>query len=458
MKKLIFLLFVLILLPSLSAVDLKVEKIGGNEVLVPGLGSTSFNLKITNLGADDYFKFYNLLGFNMYPVGTINIPSGSSVEVELIISPIGEITHRGPYSFEYYIQGQDGTSQKERLTFRISDLEDSFEVGSGEIDPESHSMEIYIQNNFNFDFGEMTTVFSSVFFEFEESFTMGPFEKVNFSVDLNKEDFEKLMAGFYTMTANIQVKDKNILEEGTIKFIEKNILIETNKDYGFIINTQLIRKTNEGNTIAPSETIIKKSIISRLFTSFSPEPDSVERNGFSVNYRWVEEIKPGETIEIAVKTNWLLPFLIILFIVIIVVLAKQYSNTNVVLRKKVSFVKAKGADFGLKVSIYVSARKYVEKVNIIDRLPPLVKVYEKFGIEKPTRINEKARSLEWNFEKLEKGETRVLSYIIYSKVGVLGRFALPSAAAIYETEGHIKESESNKAFFVAEQRNKDIED
>ena len=120
--------------------------------------------------------------------------------------------------------------------------------------------------------------------------------------------------------------------------------------------------------------------------------------------------------------------------------------------------KTKGADFGLKVSIYVKARKYVERVNIIDRLPPLVKIYEKFGVEKPSRINHKNRSLEWNFEKLEQGETRVLSYIIYSKVGVLGRFALPSTSAIYEKEGHIKEAESNKAFFVAEQRGKDVEE
>jgi len=44
-----------------------------------------------------------------------------------------------------------------------------------------------------------------------------------------------------------------------------------------------------------------------------------------------------------------------------------------------------------------------------------------------------------------------MTYIIYSKVGVLGRFALPTATAIYEKEGNIHETESNKAFFMAEQ-------
>ena len=326
------------------------------------------------------------------------------------------------------------------------------------IDPESNSMQIYIHNRVNFDFGQMSASFSSPFFEVEEAFELGPNERKDFTVNLDREDFKKLKAGFYTLTADINVQDKTTSAEGTIRFLEKDILTITKRVYGFVIATQIIRKTNEGNVIAGSETVVKKNIISRLFTSFSPEPDNVERDGAVIYYTWTREISPGETIEIAVKTNWLLPFLIVVFIVVIVVLAKRYSTTSVILRKRISFVKTKGADFGLKVSIFVRARKYVERVNIIDRLPPLVEVYEKFGVEKPTRVNQKNRTLEWDIEKLEEGETRLLSYIIYSKVGVLGRFALPRTTAIYEREGNIREVESNKVFFVAEQRKREIED
>ena len=142
----------------------------------------------------------------------------------------------------------------------------------------------------------------------------------------------------------------------------------------------------------------------------------------------------------------------------IVVLTKKYSETTLVLKKKVSFVKAKGGEFALKVSILVNAKKYVERVNVLEKIPPLVELYERFGGDQPSRIDKKNRRLEWNFEKLEAGEMRILSYIIYSKVGVLGKFALPTATAIYEKEGEIHESESNRAFFVAEQRKKDIEE
>ena len=85
-----------------------------------------------------------------------------------------------------------------------------------------------------------------------------------------------------------------------------------------------------------------------------------------------------------------------------------------------------------------------------------MKLYERFGGQPPNKINEKARTMEWNFEKLEEGEIRTLSYVIYSKsVGIMGKFALPPAVAIYQKEGEIKDVESNKAYFVAEQRIKD---
>ena len=322
----------------------------------------------------------------------------------------------------------------------------------------SNQIEIFIKNNENIDLGEMKVKFSSVFFNVEKNFTIGPKEKKSFNVQLNNEDFRELMAGFYTLTAEVIIGEKDSRVEGIIKFVEKDLVTTTKKDYGFLINTKIIEKKNEGNTLVPSETVIKKNIISRLFTSFSPQPDNVEREGGTIYYTWTQEIKPGETLEIVVKTNWLLPFLIILFVVAIVALVKQNTGTNLVLKKKVSFVKAKGGEFALKVSIFLNAKKYIERVNVIDRLPPLVNIYERFGGDKPDRIDEKNRRLEWNFEKLEAGEIRVLSYIIYSKVGILGKFALPTATAIFEREGEIHETESNRAFFVAEQRKKDVEE
>ena len=129
----------------------------------------------------------------------------------------------------------------------------------------------------------------------------------------------------------------------------------------------------------------------------------------------------------------------------------QFSKTTLSLDKKVTFLRAKGGEFALKVTVVVTAKKFAERITVIDRLPYLAKIYEKFGTEKPKKVDEKNRKIEWTFDKLMPGESRVLNYIIYSKVGVIGRFALPTARAVYQREGKAHEAESNQAFLVTEQ-------
>jgi len=462
MKKIILIillaLLILLILPKVVAIDVQAEQKSTDEVLIVEFNNPIvFDLNITNLGGSGDFEFFNLLGFTMSPE-RISIRQGETKEIQLEIVSLAPIDERGFYTITYYIKADDASMVQETLTFKIIGLKDAFVVGSSDVDPESNSIEIFIRNAEKFDFGNMDATFSSPFFNIQKSFSMGSKETKNFIVQLNSDDFNELIAGFYTLTAKVNVDGEEANVEGIIEFVEKNIVTTTKRNFGFLITTKIIEKKNEGNTIERSETVIKKNIISRLFASFNPEPDFVEREGTSIYYTWDQEIMPGETLEIIVKTNWIFPFLIILFVVAIVVLTKKYSETNLVLKKKVSFVKAKGGEFALKVSISINAKNYVERVNVIDKIPLLVEIYERFGGDQPSRIDKKNRRLEWNFEKLEAGETRILSYIVYSKVGVLGKFALPTATAVYEKEGEIHESESNRAFFVAEQRTKDIKE
>jgi len=458
MKKIAILLLISLILPTICAINVEINKTSENEVMILDIDTpATFNLTIKNNGISDEFEFYTFFALLEEPKEPISINSGETKNITVKILPTYSLK-TGFSTFDLFIRGTDKTETEKQLTIRIIDLKDAFEVGSGEIDSDTKELEIYIHNKINFDFDFITAKFSSPFFEFEESFALGTNQRQNFYVDLNQEDYKKIIAGFYTLKVELTTKDKTSEIEGTIKFVERDIVTTTRKESGFIISKKIIEKSNEGNTLSSSETVIKKNIISRLFTSFSPEPDIIEREGLKIYYSWVREIKPGESLKIIVKTNWLIPFLIIFFIVTIVVFAKKFSKRNMNLRKKVTFVRAKGGKFALKDSLFVHAKKYIEKVQIIDRLPSLVKIYEKFGGETPTKVDEANKRIEWNFEKLEAGEIRVISYIIYSKIGILGKFALPSAIAIFQREGDIKEEQSNRAFFMAEQRTKDEEE
>ncbi|RLG10910.1 hypothetical protein DRN73_06680 [Candidatus Pacearchaeota archaeon] len=450
MKKIITALLLLLLIsPLIFAINLNIEEKSVKNTIIKELDNpANFVFSITNNGEDDNFSIYNLLGFNIEPK-TISIKKGETKQLNLIVYQRKDLELTNFYTFSIYIRGKDSSEVSKKIMIKSVSLKDVFEIGSGEIDPDSNSIIIYIQNKEDFKFENLNVLFKSKFFELNKTFDLNSYEKKTFSIQLNKEDFNKLIAGFYTLDADLKIENKTAQIQGIIKFIEKNIIETKEKNYGFIIRTKIIQKTNNGNAIEKTKIITKKNIISRLFTSFNTEPDSIDRQGTQVIYSWERDINPGESLEIKITTNYLFPLLIALFVSIITALVIQFTKTDVVLKKKVSFVKAKGGEFALKISLFVYSKKYVERVNIIDRIPQLMKVYERFGGEKPHRINNNL--IEWNFEKLEQGEIRTLSYVIYSKnLGVMGKFALPSASVIYQRDGKIKESQSNKAFFIAE--------
>ncbi len=453
MKKVILLFCLAVfILPAIYALDLNVTTNSTNVVLINNVNEPAvFNLQVTNNGMPDNLQFYNLLGFNMFPEGTVPIQLGQTINVPLMIYPRPDLNYNGFYIFNYIIQGQAGDQLPESVNFKIINLQDAFNIGASEIDPQSDSITIFLKNNVNFNFANINATFNSPFFTDSEKFSLAPYEEKDFQITLNKDQFKSLLAGFYTLSSEITTGGQTVTVQGNINFSEKNILNVSQNTKGFLILTMLMQKTNNGNVVVNSQTVIKKNIISRLFTTFSPEPDMVNRQGLLVYYTWENQIEPGDTLTITTTTNWLLPLFIVLFVIAIIILVKQYSKTALSLEKRVSYVRAKGGEFALRVNVTVKARKFVEKVTVTERLPLLVKLYEKFGAEKPVRIDEKSRRIEWHFDKLLPGEMRTLSYIIYSKVGVLGRFALPVARAVYQREGKVYEAGSNQAFLVTEQ-------
>ncbi|MFA5953373.1 MAG: hypothetical protein WC812_02155 [Candidatus Pacearchaeota archaeon] len=441
----------LLIIPFVTPIDLTIEKQPSNEVMIVDLNQPAIiNLRITNNGPSNSFLFYTFFGLGLEPSGRITINHGETKDVQLKIYPSSN-TDLGYSTFDLVIQALDKSEISKQITVNVVNLEDAFEIGSQNIDPETKTMQVYLYNKIDYNFEDVNVNFKSSFFDFEEKVSLNYKEKKTFTVELNKDDFKELMAGFYTVTATINYNGITAEAQAPIEFVEKDILTSSKREYGFIIDKKIIEKTNEGNVIVTTETTIKKNVFSRLFTSFSPEPTSVTRQGGKIYYSWLQEIKPGETQQIIVRTNWIIPFLVIILIIVIVVFTKKSVNRYLVLKKHISFVRAKGGEFALKVTVNIHAKKYIEKVNVMERLPPLVKLYEKFLGNAPTKMDASKRLLQWNFDKLEKGESRVINYIIYSsKIGVLGRFALPPTTAIFEKDGKIKEVASNRAYFVAE--------
>lgn len=453
MKRLIILLtaFMILAIPAnISAADLEIKKIDKGAVVISELQNpAAYTFIITNNGVSDYFEIYSLLDVSMGPKGSFSLPHGEST-IEVLAYPGKEIRATpGFLNFEYQLKGKNTGIFKDSLLIKIVRLEDVIELSAKPLPYNSQEATIMLKNKENTRIDDLRVSLESPFFTVDKIVSFEPYEEVNISVQLNSEGREKLLAGPYIMDGIIGTSKTSVNVKGVIDYLEKEGTSIHSTTEGWVVREKTIVKKNEGNVPVNAQIEIKKDILSRLFTLNSPDAMSASREGFSVVYTWQKELAPNESFSVSSKTNYTFPLILLIFIVIAGLLARMYSLTALVLSKKVSFVKTKSGVLALKVTIHAKARKHIDKVQIIDTLPAMTKLYEKFG-KAPDRIDKTGRRIYWNIEKLSASEERVYSYIIYSNLKIVGRFELPATTAIFEKSGKVQEVWSNRAYFATE--------
>jgi hypothetical protein len=117
------------------------------------------------------------------------------------------------------------------------------------------------------------------------------------------------------------------------------------------------------------------------------------------------------------------------------------------LSKRVYHVKTKGGEFALKVMLHIKARSSVDNIEIYDRIPGAMKLFEKAGM--PHKIDGMGR-LTWKIDRLNGGEDRIFSYIIYSPIRIVGRLELSPAVVHFAKGGKSKYISSNRTYFMSE--------
>jgi hypothetical protein len=429
--------------------DLLVEEISKGNVIISELNNPAvFDFVIINNNESEFVEIYTLVGVSMSPKGTFEIPSGTST-IEVQAWPDEEFRmNEGLYSFEYQIKGSREI-YKDKLNIRVIKLKDVFEIESGEINPGESKVTIVVKNLVNSNLKDVNFNFKSDFFDLNKKLNLGPFEEIIVDIDVDTRKFPRLMAGVYDLKVNVGVQNKTVEYLSEIKYIEKEKTDLLSKSSGIVIRKTILTRINQGNTDINGIASMKRDILSRLFTSFDEDPIKSERNGLVVEYFWEKRLRPGESFSIEARTNYTFPVILVFLIIIIGLLVKVYTMTAVGVRKNVSYVKTKGGEFALRVRVIIRARKEIENVTVLDRLPGMTKLYEKFG-HKPDEIDHQRRLLKWNLTNVRKGEERVFTYIIYSKLQTMGRFELPSAKVSFQVNGEKKEVTSNRAYFVSE--------
>jgi len=453
MKKTILFLIVttILLLTGLvsiaSALSVENEDLGNVIVKEFPKSPAHFRLTVQDPMGGSY-NIYTLSDVKILPAsGTLNI--GTTI-VDVFVYP-QDISIDGHYTFTYTLKKSDGEEIDSKLTVKIVKFQDLIIINSDSNDPDLDTLTFYVQNKENKKIQNITGKFNSPFFETEKTFSLEPFEKTELTVDVDHEKVKKFAAGSYIIRGEFETGDRIEKVDGKIYLGEKKG-VETEEDSsGFLIRTNSITKINIGNVEEVVNVELKKDILTRLFLTLNNEPDTMERNGLFVTYRWTKKLGPAEIFSVKARSNYLYPLLIIIFLTLVIYGFRRYGQTKIEVQKSVAHVRTKGGEFALRVRLNIKARKSMENVSLIDKIPIMVKVYEKFGLVKPTKIDAKNRRIHWDIGNLNAGEERVFNYIIYSKIGVVGKFSLPEATVVFEKDGEIHEVESNKVFFLSEQ-------
>jgi hypothetical protein len=454
MKGLIAFVFLLVLFNVVgvwAAPALDIEKIDKGSVLIAELKDPAkFEFVIRNRGEDDTFQIYSLVGVSMTPRGTFDISTGKkSIDVQAMPNEEIRKVQRGIFSFEYQIKGQKSGIFKDTLSIKIISLKDVVDVSVRDISPDDENVEIVIRNLNKLDLEDMKLKITSEFFDFEDTVFFIPLEEKVYNVSLKKDKMVGLIAGVYEFDVEMEFKKISSDKKGEFRYLEEEDVGFESSSGGFLVRKVRVEKKNEGNVAVRADIRLRRDVLTRLFTTYAVEASSSEREGLFVNYVWKRDLGPGESLVVDGTTNYSFPFILLVLIIVIGFMARRFYLTDVLFRKRVEFVKTRGGEFALKVVLRVKARKRVEGVKISDTLPGMTKLFEGYG-RAPDKVDEERRKLFWDIDKLNAGEERVFSYIVYSKLRVVGRFELPSALAVFGRGGEARMVKSNKTYFMSE--------
>lgn len=451
MKKVIFALATTLLLISLASAAIDVNKTAQWDAVISELGnSAKYTFEINNGGPEESFEIYSLLGVDFMPRGAF-VLNHSLNKIDVEAYPGSAVRRNtGYYTFEYQIKGQSSGIFKDKMTIKIVSLEEAIKIGSENFKPGDEEIKVTLESTESTNIQNIPVRFKSAFFDFTKEVSLGPLQKINIPIKIDSEKVKDLRAGPYVVTADFNSANGKYRIDGVMNYLEKEGLSVNQTSSGFLIRRNMITKTNEGNVDVTAKIEAKKNLITRLFAVYSVEPTKVDRKGIYTYYTWEKKVSPGESFEVDITTNYTFPFVLIILVIVVAFMAKMYYSTSLTVTKRVSYVKTKGGQFALKVRLFVKANKHVDNIQIIDRIPAATNLYEKFGM-KPDKIDHSTRRLFWNVHKLSPGEERVFSYIIYSNMKVFGRFELPSATALYDSDGKKQEAFSNKTSFVTDE-------
>jgi hypothetical protein len=445
-KELLFLstlILCTIVLSSANA-DFTISKKAVHDIIAIELSiPMQYDVTINNEGSQRSYEFVSLVPGTIEPRQPVVVPDGKSVTIPVYFLPSERVRYR--FNFEFFVRDDQGKSVQDSMFANILPVNEIVSIKVPvNVARNDASMPIIITNSKNIDLGNVVVFVNSVPVTASTSVDVPANSEVTASVPLALTNIKVTEAGSYPITVTLQLNNEyNYTVTQNSQLTEySEIFEETKIKRNFFGYEKTITRRNNGN-IKQLITVEYKysSFIEKSFTSFNIEPN-VRETGKST---WQKQLAPGETFTIISNTNYAIPIIILMVIFLAIIAYILFKRRKVIVSKKALRVKTKGGEFAVKVVVLLKniSSKEVANLTLVDRLPLTTKLYEKFGSVQPDQIDK--NRVTWKFPMLLPGEEIVTSYIIYSKIDMVGTIELPSASLTFTGDkGKKHTSTSNK--------------
>jgi len=445
-KELLFLSLALISMLILTSVNAEIlmTKEAINDVVAVELTiPAKYRITIENPSTTpDTIEFLVLTDNTILPK-QVPVPPKQNITALVTFLPTARV--RYDFFYEYFIRNARGQSLTDYLFIKIRPLSEILEVGIPDvIGRNDDTFPIIINNKQNIDFDDVQVFVESTPVISEVEANVPAISKITAEVPLANTRLKVTEAGNYEFKAILQLNNEyNYTIKKTVQLKEYSEIDEENKSsFQFFGYKKTLIRRNNGNIKQVINVDYKyANFLEKTFTNFDVTP----LDNTAEKATWQKQLSPGENLTIIADTNYTVPIVIVILIVIAVVAYVIVRRHMVIVSKKAIKIKTKGGEFAVKIVVLLKnvSGHEVNNLTLTDSLPLTTQIYEKFGTVKPDQQDK--HRLVWKFPALLPGEEILTSYIIYSKINMVGTIELPRASLSFnDMKGKKHVSDSNK--------------
>jgi hypothetical protein len=419
--------------------------------------SASFDLYVVNLGraTDSYeLSFTNDGSWSIETdplahLSGFSLDAGESKTTTVVLTPTS-LLKPSKYTFPFSVVTDSSEEQSFEFVFTLlGDIEYSGYLPSLNIDVDvatkldprdNNLLTVYITNRNQLDVTDLLIDITSNYYSTQRLTTLEPLGQLIETFDITYDYGQLPTDDLFEISVTASGKTFGPLRKEIEIISYLSLDEELIEEKEFLKTTTTYKFTNNGNIEDTEFFTLETSFFSQLFTKTEPKTTTIKDNGKRY-YQYDMTLTPGESTSLVLTKNYRTLAAVILLIILSTI-AYYIFRSPVVAKKQAKILTMQDSGISkMKVLLHVKNRtgKVIDNILVTDRIPHIAEIIKDFevGTLKPEKIIKHEKQgvlLRWTFSQLEPYEERIITYMVKTKLNIVGGFCLPSAMVKFKNK------------------------